>query len=50
MYDYLAKIILLGPSGVGKYVSISSDTSSTLRWHSILTLLPVLDLVCSIDL
>lgn len=26
MYDYLAKIILLGPSGVGKYVSISSDT------------------------
>jgi hypothetical protein len=22
MYDYLAKIILLGPSGAGKYVSL----------------------------
>jgi hypothetical protein len=30
MYDYLAKIILLGPSGVGKYVFIFSDTPSKL--------------------
>lgn len=27
MYDYLAKIILLGPSGTGKFVGPHSSTS-----------------------
>ena len=26
MYDYLAKIILLGPSGTGKFVDVKSYT------------------------
>lgn len=31
MYDYLAKIILLGPSGTGKYVLDRLKTKKT-RW------------------
>jgi len=31
MYDYLAKIILLGPSGTGKYVMGQTSTKSPNR-------------------
>ena len=31
MYDYLAKVILLGPSGTGKFVTGQVDTWSNIR-------------------
>lgn len=34
MYDYLAKVILLGPSGAGKYVNLLVD-SGEVRERSI---------------
>jgi hypothetical protein len=45
MYDYLAKIILLGPSGSGKYVSRQTSCSLDLELMDRNT-----DLVSSIDL
>jgi hypothetical protein len=42
MYDYLAKIILLGPSGSGKYaISSSLCSKASTDKHQILSAAPI---------
>ena len=41
MYDYLAKIILLGPSGSGKYAIFSLCSKANTDKHQIVSAAPI---------